>query len=49
LPARCRRPPFEASEPATHPAIDRLQAIDPDRLTPREALDALYELRALLP
>jgi len=39
----------EASEPATHPAIDRLQAIDPDRLTPREALDALYELRALLP
>ena len=39
----------EASEPATHPAIDRLHAIDPDRLTPREALDALYELRALLP
>ncbi|MCM8611773.1 DNA mismatch repair protein MutS [Accumulibacter sp.] len=39
----------EASEPATQPAIERLQAIDPDRLTPREALDALYELRALLP
>ncbi|WP_374692437.1 DNA mismatch repair protein MutS [Accumulibacter sp.] len=38
----------EAGEPATHPAIERLQAIDPDRLTPREALDALYELRALL-
>jgi DNA mismatch repair protein MutS len=39
----------EASEPATQPAIERLQAIDPDRLTPREALAALYELRALLP
>jgi len=38
----------EACEPATHPAIDRLRAIDPDRLTPREALDALYELRALI-
>jgi DNA mismatch repair protein MutS len=39
----------EAREPATHPAIERLQGIDPDRLTPREALDALYELRTLLP
>jgi DNA mismatch repair protein MutS len=26
-----------------------LAEIDPDRLTPREALDALYRLRALLP
>ncbi len=26
-----------------------LDAIDPDRLTPREALDALYRLKALLP
>ena len=32
-----------------HPAVERLHAIDPDRLTPREALDALYELKALLP
>jgi DNA mismatch repair protein MutS len=39
----------EAQEPPTSPAIDRLRAIDPDRLTPREALDALYELKALLP
>ncbi len=30
-------------------AIARLRATDPDRLTPREALQALYELRALLP
>ena len=39
----------EAQEPPASPAIDRLRAIDPDRLTPREALDALYELKALLP
>jgi DNA mismatch repair protein MutS len=29
--------------------IARLKAIDPDRLTPREALQALYELRSGLP
>ena len=28
---------------------ERLRAIDPDRLTPREALELLYALRALLP
>ncbi|MEF8719038.1 MAG: DNA mismatch repair protein MutS [Candidatus Accumulibacter necessarius] len=39
----------EAQEPAASPVIDRLRAIDPDRLTPREALDALYELKSLLP
>ncbi|WP_313953821.1 DNA mismatch repair protein MutS [Accumulibacter sp.] len=39
----------EASEPDTHPAIERLLAVDPDQLTPREALDALYELKSLLP
>ncbi len=39
----------EAKEPVTHPALERLQSIDPDRLTPREALDALYELKSLLP
>jgi hypothetical protein len=26
-----------------------LAELDPDRLTPREALDALYRLKALLP
>ena len=30
-------------------ALSQLRAIDPDRLTPREALQALYDLRALLP
>jgi hypothetical protein len=28
--------------------INKLKAIDPDRLTPREALQALYELREWL-
>ena len=37
------------SEPAEtpapeHPLLARMQALDPDSLTPREALDALYEL-----
>ena len=31
-----------------HPVVDRLAAIDPDSLTPREALDALYALKGLL-
>jgi len=29
--------------------MEALAAIEPDRLTPREALEALYRLRALLP
>ncbi|WP_121242183.1 DNA mismatch repair protein MutS [Sulfurisoma sediminicola] len=33
------------SEP--HPALDALAAIDPDSLTPREALEKLYELKRL--
>ena len=36
-----------APEPATHPALERLRQIDPDALTPREALDTLYALKAL--
>ncbi len=27
-----------------HPLVERLRALDPDRLTPREALDLLYQL-----
>ncbi|MQM30676.1 MAG: DNA mismatch repair protein MutS, partial [Candidatus Accumulibacter phosphatis] len=38
----------DASEPAIDPALERLRSVDPDQLTPREALDALYELKALL-
>ncbi|NJD24819.1 MAG: DNA mismatch repair protein MutS [Betaproteobacteria bacterium] len=37
----------ETREPEPHPVIDRLASIDPDSLTPREALDALYALKAL--
>jgi DNA mismatch repair protein MutS len=42
--------PAEAMEapPATaHPALERLAEIDPDVLTPRQALDLLYELKRL--
>jgi DNA mismatch repair protein MutS len=28
-------------------ALERLRAIEPDGLTPKEALEALYELRAM--
>ena len=38
----------EPAEPEPHPALDQLAAIDPDSLTPREALDALYLLKGML-
>ncbi len=38
----------EPPDLAEHPAVERLSAIAPDELTPRQALDALYELKALL-
>ncbi|WP_170207205.1 DNA mismatch repair protein MutS [Roseinatronobacter monicus] len=34
-------------KPATPPALERLAQINPDGLTPKEALDLMYELRAL--
>ena len=39
--------PTPGSDAAAHPALARLRAIAPDDLTPRDALAALYELRAL--
>jgi DNA mismatch repair protein MutS len=36
-----------AAAPAPSPALDLLDAIDPDALTPREALERLYELKRL--
>jgi DNA mismatch repair protein MutS len=46
-------PLFAAVEPAPEPERDpwiaAFAAIDPDRMTPREALDALYRLKALFP
>ncbi|MCS6810197.1 MAG: DNA mismatch repair protein MutS [Tepidimonas sp.] len=42
-------PPPPTPEPAgEHPVLQRLAELDPDALTPREALQTLYELRALL-
>lgn len=38
-----------SAEMAANPALDHLDAIDPDRLTPREALDLIYELKRLTP
>jgi DNA mismatch repair protein MutS len=35
------------SEPAADPLTEAIGAIDPDALTPREALEALYRLKAL--
>ncbi|MBB3974151.1 DNA mismatch repair protein MutS [Hansschlegelia beijingensis] len=34
-------------EPEGEPVLEALDAVDPDALTPREALDALYRLKAL--
>ena len=39
-------PPAPAASEAS-PALDALHALDPDALTPREALDALYRLKKL--
>ena len=39
-----RRPTADSPRP-DHPAVEELRALDPDQLTPREALDALYSLK----
>ncbi|TLS18709.1 MAG: DNA mismatch repair protein MutS [Betaproteobacteria bacterium] len=39
--------PDEGPEVPAHPALERLGEIDPDSLSPREALDLLYELKTL--
>jgi len=42
--------PEDPSSPAEpDPLVAALAELDPDRLTPREALDAMYRLKALLP
>ncbi|MGE5470499.1 MAG: DNA mismatch repair protein MutS [Bacteroidota bacterium] len=38
----------EPAEAEPHPALEQLASLDPDSLTPREALDALYSLKGLL-
>ncbi len=38
----------EPAEAEPHPALEQLATLDPDSLTPREALDTLYALKGLL-
>jgi DNA mismatch repair protein MutS len=45
-PLRAAAPAAPAPAPP-NPALEALQAIDPDTLTPRQALEALYRLRGL--
>ncbi len=40
-------PPIEAAASTLHPIAELLEAIDPDALTPREALDLVYRLKRL--
>ena len=40
--------PPAAPGPEPHPVLEALAAIDPDALTPKEALDALYRLKGNL-
>ena len=37
----------EPAEPEPNPALERLASLNPDELSPREALDALYELKRM--
>ena len=37
-----------AEPPQEHPAVTTLQSLDVDAMTPRQAQDALYELKRLL-
>ncbi|SDE59672.1 DNA mismatch repair protein MutS [Rhodobacter capsulatus] len=41
-------PPAPAAPPAKSAVEDQLRSLHPDEMTPREAMDALYALRALL-
>jgi len=40
-------PQLALPEPLPHPVLERLAALDPDALTPREALELIYELQRL--
>jgi DNA mismatch repair protein MutS len=51
LPLFAGAPPDDVPAPADQPdpLHTALAELDPDRLSPREALDALYRLKAMLP
>ena len=36
------------TRPEPHPALEILESIDPDSLTPKQALDAVYRLKELI-
>jgi DNA mismatch repair protein MutS len=38
----------KAPEPVLHPVVDELETVDPDDLTPKQALELLYKLKGLL-
>ncbi|MDR2507395.1 MAG: DNA mismatch repair protein MutS [Candidatus Accumulibacter sp.] len=40
-------PPPAPPAPVSHPALERLAALDPDSLSPKEALETLYALKSL--
>jgi DNA mismatch repair protein MutS len=46
---RAQRPTSHRESDAPSPLAEAVAALDPDAMTPREALEALYRLRALLP
>jgi DNA mismatch repair protein MutS len=46
--AAVRAAPVAAAPAKPSPAVDALAALDPDAMTPREALEALYRLRGML-
>jgi DNA mismatch repair protein MutS len=48
MPLFSAAPHHEPEEAAPHPVLEKLAALDADSLTPREALEALYALKAAL-
>ncbi|KFN17963.1 hypothetical protein JM66_17975 [Aeromonas bestiarum] len=42
------RPTPVTLAPQSHPVVDELEAVRPDELTPRQALDLLYRLKQML-
>ena len=48
LPAAGAVPAHSEASPAERATLDLLARIDPDALTPREALDALYQLKSVI-
>ena len=47
LPLFAATPAPAPAAPKSSPVTDRLEAINPDDMSPREALEALYELKQL--